>query len=121
MMNNHTESGLRPDDPRKDCPFCGCKGEDLRTDQLGIVHECCGFVEWNEWNTRPEEDRLRRRVEELEKALERAREATHRMGFLEGADGSIRTMQSDKYWMMRAALSPSTPARPANETEEEGK
>ena len=60
---------LRADEPRKDCPFCGCLGKDLDSDQIHIIHECCGLVEWNEWNERPLEDALRRRVDALEKTV----------------------------------------------------
>lgn len=56
-------------DELKPCPFCGCLGEDLYSDHLGIIHECVG------WNDRPIEDALEAERDELKAQLEAVRAA----------------------------------------------
>lgn len=63
----------------KACPFCGSKDLNLVRDKYIICNSCNAFSpddkaeNRNElWNTRPLEDALRSRVEELERELDKA-------------------------------------------------
>jgi hypothetical protein len=59
----------------KPCPFCGGEvNEVIKPEDRGYLTICCGLVgsmiSVEEWNTRPIEDILQKRIAELETALQ---------------------------------------------------
>ena len=84
----------------KPCPFCGGEVNEIKPEDRGYLTICCGLVgsmiSVSEWNTRPIEDTLQKRIAEL-KSNNRALEKNKHCLEMEIAELKAQNLQLCKF------------------------